>query len=137
MDKIDKRTYPAILQFDPAEGEEYQYTVIFPDLPGCVTEGRTFGESIEMAQEAMALHLYGMEEDNDIIPEPSGFVHTGENEALVMITVNMDSFREAMENKSVKKTLTIPAKLNIAAENAGVNFSQVLQTALKNYLNIK
>jgi predicted RNase H-like HicB family nuclease len=137
MAKIDKRTYPAILQYDSAEGEEYRYTVVFPDLPGCVTEGRTFEESIDMAQEALALHLYGMEEDFDRIPSPSGFFHTAENEALVMITVNMDAFREAMENKSVKKTLTIPAKLNIAAENAGVNFSQVLQSALKNYLDTK
>jgi predicted RNase H-like HicB family nuclease len=135
MASIDKRVYPAIFQYNP--NEEYKYAVTFPDLPGCITEGRTLQETTDMAQEALALHLYGMEEDKDDIPVPSGFAHTGDNEALVLISVNMDAFREAMENKYVKKTLTIPAKLNIAGENAGVNFSQLLQKALKEYLGIE
>jgi predicted RNase H-like HicB family nuclease len=131
----NKKTYPAIFKYSPEE--KYHYSVTFPDLPGCITEGRTIDEATEMAREALALHLFGMEEDEEEIPSPSGFVHTKENEALVLITVNMIAFRTAMNSKSVKKTLTIPASLNYAAEKEGVNFSQVLQTALKQYLNIK
>ena len=132
MKGLDKRTYPAIIVRNPSE--EYQYSVMFPDLPGCITEGRTQNEALEMAQEALGLHLYGLEEDGDDIPAPSESLTTGEGEAVALITVNFDSFREIMENKYVKKTLTIPAKLNITAENAGVNFSQLLQQALKEYL---
>lgn len=137
MKRIDKRTYPAIFFYNPEEGQEYKYTINFPDFPGCITEGKTLEHGTEMAQEALSLHIYGMEEDGDPMPAPSEHVHTGEDEVVVMITINMDAFREIMHNKLVKKTLVIPAKLNIAAENAGVNFSQVLTNALKSYLGME
>jgi predicted RNase H-like HicB family nuclease len=134
MKSIDKRTYPAIFHY--SQENEYCLSVSFPDFPGCVTKGRTTEEAIEMAQETLALHLHGLEENIDL-PQSSGFVKTGENEALVLVTVNMGSFKEVMENQEVEKTLTIPARLSIAAENAGVDFSQLLQTALKEHLGIK
>ncbi len=51
-----------------------------------------------------------------------------------MISAWMTPFREAMRNQSVKKTLSIPAWLNEEAERRNVNFSQVLQSALKDYV---
>jgi predicted RNase H-like HicB family nuclease len=47
------------------------YGVSFPDLPGCVTAGRTLEEAREMAVEALTLHTAGMIEDGDALPEPS------------------------------------------------------------------
>lgn len=61
---MDKYILPAI--FDP--GEKHGYCVTFPDLHGIVTSGETIDESLSAAKEALELHLYGMEEDNDVIP---------------------------------------------------------------------
>src|SRR5579872_3616033 len=46
------------------------YGVSFPDFPGCVTAGSTLAEAARMAEEALELHILGMIEDGDSIPEP-------------------------------------------------------------------
>ena len=61
------RYYIALLHKDPKS----DYGVSFPDLPGCITAGRTLDEARAMAVDALALHLQGMIEDGDAIPEPS------------------------------------------------------------------
>jgi predicted RNase H-like HicB family nuclease len=65
--------YPAILfeEKPTVEGDEDVYGVVFPDFPGCVTQGRTLDEARALATEALELHLEGMQEDGDRIPEPS------------------------------------------------------------------
>jgi len=131
-------TYPAV--FDP--NENGGYTVTFPDLPGCVTEGDDLDEALKMAAEAMALHLYGMERDGDPIPKPTNpaDVRLPEDAAhgafVTLIQVRTEPIRDELANRAVKKTLTIPKWLNDEAEKAGVNFSQVLQLALKDVLGI-
>jgi predicted RNase H-like HicB family nuclease len=49
------------------------YGVSFPDFPGAVTAARTIEEVVEMAQEALALHVEGMLAEGEAIPEPSSF----------------------------------------------------------------
>ena len=61
------RFYPAII----SKHEDTDYGVVFPDFPGCVTTGETVREAAEMALEALALHVEGMVEDRDALPEPS------------------------------------------------------------------
>lgn len=124
-----KYTFPAL--FEPeAEGA---YSVSFPDLDGCFTQGETYDAAYANAIDALSLYLYGMEEDGEIIPIPS--IPEPCADALnVMVTAWMPPFREAMRNQSVKKTLTIPAWLNLEAERRNVNFSKLLQSALKDYL---
>ena len=63
-------------------------------------------------------------------------VSAAANEMVVPITAWMTPFRDEMENRAVKKTLTIPAWLNDAAEKKHVNYSQILQSALKDYLGV-
>jgi predicted RNase H-like HicB family nuclease len=46
------------------------YGVYFPDLPGCASYGKTYAEAEEMAKEALSLHIYGMEKDDEPIPAP-------------------------------------------------------------------
>ena len=84
------------------------------------------------------LHIFGTEQDNDPIPEPSAIkdIALNENQRTVIIEVYMPPFRAQQENKYMKKTLTIPEWLNILAEKNDVNFSQLLQRALKQHLNI-
>ena len=56
--------------FEPDEGST-AFTVTFPDLPGCITEGSDLEEAIYMAKDVLAGYLYGMEQDNETIPSPS------------------------------------------------------------------
>lgn len=92
-----------------------------------------------MANDALSLHLYSMEEDNDEIPEPSPIskIRLDSNQAVVLIEVYMPTMREAIEDYSVKKTLSIPQWLNKLAIEKNINFSQVLQSALKEQLGIR
>ena len=101
----------------------------------CFTEGDTFEDARRMAVDAMSLHLYGMEQDGETIPK-ANLELQAEGGLVVPITAWMTPFRDEMENRAVKKTLTIPAWLNDAAERHGVNYSQILQSALKDYLGV-
>ena len=80
-----------------------------------------------------------MEEDNDEIPSPTSInkIPLESNQAVVLIEVLMPSTRVAIENYPIKKTLTIPQWLNKLAIEKKVNFSHVLQAALKNELGVK
>jgi predicted RNase H-like HicB family nuclease len=132
--KKDVYVYPAIFNY-ASDG----ISIEFPDLPGCLTCADTTEEAIKHAKEAMALHLFGMEQDGEEIPEPTPIenIKLNTNDCIVMIEVYMPLMRDAVQCTSVKKTLTIPLWLNKLAEEHNVNFSQVLQTALKDKLNIK
>lgn len=132
---LDKYIFPAV--FEP--GENGGYCVTFPDLPGCITEGSALEEAIYMAKDALELHLYGMEEDNEEIPSPTPpeKLDIPKGSFIVPITVYMPPVRDEMANKSVNKTVTLPRWLNKAAEEAKINFSQLLQQALKERLGIK
>lgn len=131
----DNYVFPAII-----ESGEHNYSVYFPDLPGCVSSGATIQESIKEAKNALAFHLWGMEQDNEEIPSPSDFAtlqkEIENNDAICYIDVNMFSIRTEMNNKPVKKTLTIPWYLNELAEKQRINFSQLLQSALKKRLGV-
>ena len=61
------RAYIALIHQD--DGSDYG--VSFPDLPGCVTAGETLEEAHQFAAEALALHLRGMGQDGEAVPEPS------------------------------------------------------------------
>jgi len=78
------------------------------------------------------------EQKGDEIPEstPITQLRPESNQAVVLVDVWMPAFRDQMENKAIKKTLTIPKWLNDLAEQNNVNFSHVLQNTLKNYLGI-
>ena len=108
--KKDRYIFPAVLTYE----EGYEIAVTFPDLPGCATSGETEEEAIAMGREALGLHLWGMETDGDEIPAPSSLrnMETEENEIACMIDVYMPAVRLSQENKSVNRTVTLPAWLN-------------------------
>lgn len=119
--------------------EKNGISIYFPDLDGCISHGENEENALINAKEALSLHLYGMEQDREEIPKPTNLrnVQLDEDEETVLIEVFMPAFRAKQANKYIKKTLTIPAWLNIEAERHGVNFSQILQNGLKEYLHIK
>ena len=132
MEKDKKySTVPAFFYFD-----QDGIAIEFPDLPGCLPCAQTEEEAFANAKEALGVHLFGMEQDGEEIPEPTPInqLCPEKDAAIVMIEVFMPSVRDRINNKVVKKTLTIPAWLNRKAESANVNFSQILQDGLKQYL---
>ena len=129
----DTYIFPAIFEQD-----ENGIAILFPDLPGCLPCAETMEQAVKNAKEAMLLHLYGMEEDGEEIPEPTPFadLHTTEHQTLMLIEVFMPPFREKQHKRFVKKTLSLPSWINAEAEHAGINFSAVLQEALIEKLHL-
>lgn len=129
-----KYAYPAIFT-----KEESGYSVIFPDVEGCATCGDTLPDAMEMAKDALCLMLYDYEEEGEAIPPVSDIkkIQADETDIVSMICCDTIEYRKLYDNKAVKKTLTIPNWLNTIAERAGVNFSTVLQNALKEQLNVQ
>ena len=137
MERPDFYHYIAIMDY-----EDDGVHITFPDLPGCVSFGEDEADAVKKAREVLALHLWGIEDDGDVPPVPStikDLLHMNklpENQTYFLVETFMPSIREKMANRVVKKTLTIPAWLNAQAESYGINFSQTLQRALKQELNM-
>lgn len=125
--------YPAIF-----EKEKEGYSVTFPDFETCYTSGENLAEAIEMAKDVLCLTLYKMEVDKVTIPIPTDIklIVTKDNSFASLIDCDTEFYKRYYKSKSVKKTLTIPEWLNYLAERENVNFSAVLQKALKAKLNI-
>lgn len=115
------------------------YGVYFPDLPGCVGFGGTFEEAYSSAEDALGLHIYGMEKDGDDIPEPSKTPILEEGTApgalVSPVSVFPDMVRNELDNRRVKTNVTIPAWLKEVAEQKEINYSQLLEAALLEYLD--
>ncbi len=133
MKKQDRYFYPAIFTYE--EGQEIAIT--FPDFE-VATSGENDDDALLSARECLGITIYGLEEDNETIPEPSALssIEVNKNECAVLIDVFMPSIRMANVNKSVNRTVTLPAWLNSAALENNLNFSQVLQDALKERLGV-
>lgn len=131
---MSKYVYPAVFQ-----EEEIGFSVSFPDIPNCCTQGKTLNEAITMAEDALCLMLYTFEEEDIPINTPSDIrsLNLKSNEISTLITCDTLEYRKLFDNRAVKKTLTIPSWLNTMSERANANFSAILQEALLNFLNIK
>lgn len=126
-----KFVYPAIFTYDK---KEKCYLVDFIDF-NCSTFGSTIKEAFFMAEEAMGLYF----EDEKEYPNPTenySNINLKRNQFISLVGVDMLEYYKRNSNKSVKKTLTIPEWLNVLAEENNINFSQVLQEALKDKLVI-
>ena len=129
-----KYVYPAVIT--PEEND--LYSVDFPDLRNCFTSGKGLADALEMAQDVLSMTLYDLEEKGVSIPPatPIEKLPHEPNEVVTLVTCDTLEYRKFYSNAAVKKTLTIPAWLNTMAEKQGVNFSQVLQEALKEKLHV-
>jgi predicted RNase H-like HicB family nuclease len=132
--------YPACFYKEDDGG----YSVIFPDLNYLATQGDSFEDAMSMAVDCLAGYLYSCKRDGDSVPAPSKLsdIDAAEVSKIIMpdepvgecfaniVSVDVKSYAREHFDKSVKKTLTIPAWLNTAASEMGINFSQTLQEAL-------
>ncbi len=134
MKKRESYEFVAIFNY-----EDDGINIRFPDLEEAISCATTTDEAIKNAKEVLELVLYNREEENIEIPKstPLENIICSENERTVTVSVWMPLVRNEMEEQAVKKTLTIPQWLNKLAEAQNVNFSKVLQSALKEYLKIK
>lgn len=126
--------YPAIFQTEDEGG----YSIWFPDVEGCITQGDSMEEGYEMAFDALGNMLSYLEECKKEIPkasEPQG-IKLEPKQFLVVIEFNMMEYRKKNDTRAVKKTLTIPSWLNEEALKKNINFSQVLQEALMDRVNM-
>lgn len=123
--------------------DDVGYTVIFPDLEGCVTEGDTKEEAFAMATDALGLYLYGLEAP----PKPGNLraPQSSDNEEgdfdldqsfSSYVSVDMREVEKAVNAKTVRKNVSIPSWLNQRALAENINFSQTLQDALMERLRV-
>ena len=128
-----KYAYPVVITPD----EEGTYLVEVPDLE-IYTEGKDIPEAIEMARDAIGIMGVDMEDDKKDLPKPTAFnsIKLKSNEFVTLVDVDFYEYRRKNETKVVKKNCTLPSWLCYEAEKANINFSQLLQNAIKEELKI-
>lgn len=126
--------YPALFH----KAEEGGFWISFPDFPECLTEGDSMEHAYEMAVDALYLTLTDREAVDESFPSPSPFDKVFADDAFtVLVEFDMLEYKKKTASQAVKKTLSIPSWLNEAAIAKGINFSAVLQEALKERLGIQ
>ena len=126
--------YPAII----TKLDENDYNIKFPDFDEIISYGDSIEEAYLMAEDALKLCLFDLYEDSKTIIEPSiiNNIKLDESQVMILVKVNLKQIIKEYDNKSIKKTLTIPSWLNKEAEKSHINFSKLLQEALVDYLKI-
>lgn len=123
--------YPAI--FDPSDITKDRFTITFPDVPDAISQGDGFTESLAMATEALELSLY----DEKDLPTPSrleDIEKPSDSSMIVYITIDLERASEDVQVPKVRKNTRIDEDLAKEAEKAGLNFSKVLNEALREKL---
>lgn len=133
MDLAENYTYPAIMTFY----EDGDVEVSFPDLHA-TTQGEGERNALMRARDFLGLVMYGLEEDGEPIPEPSSLsdLQMNPDQRSILVDVYMPTIRAKAKNASMKRTVSLPVYLNCLAVEKNLNFSQLLQDAIKEKLHI-
>lgn len=127
-----KQAYPVIITKD----KDF-FVASIPDFE-TGTQGESLAEAIEMARDAIGMcGCYMQDEKKDIpIPTDIGNVTKEASDILTWVDVDFDEYRKKHEMRTVRKNVTIPSWLNEEAESANINFSALLQKAIKAELHL-
>lgn len=127
-----KNSYPVILT-----PEKSGFTVYVPDFD-IYTQGEDLTDAIGMARDAIGLVGIDMEDEKKKLPAPRKLseLKVSPEKIATLVDVDFSEYRRKNEMRAVKKNCTLPGWLCYAAEKADINFSQVLQEALKRELGI-
>lgn len=137
-----KKAYPT---FIAQNGQDF--LVYVPDM-NIYTEGQDVADAIEMARDAIGLKGIDMEDDHLELPEASSYDEAYRKAKedtedfdftkgiLTMVDVDFIAYRRKLDNRSVRRNVTLPNWLNQEAEAANINVSKVLQEALMMKLNV-
>lgn len=120
--------YPAV--FHP--NDDGTYTITYPDLPGCISEGKSLGNALNMAQSALLQWLEYLTDKKLEIPAASSAseVVTSGSEFVNLVRVDV------RENRAVKRTVSIPQWMDDMVSGTGLSLSKVLQDALREKLHV-
>lgn len=130
---MNKLFYPAVFH-----KENDGFWISFPDFPECFTEGDDMQQAYEMAVDALGLAIVSRQKEKEEIPTPTDICEIEANDGvIVVLEFDMLAYLKKHNSRAVKKTLTIPEWLNEAASAMGLNFSQVLQEALMQKVQMK
>lgn len=120
--------YPAIFE----QNNDGSYTITFPDLPGCISEGKSLANAIDMAQSALTQWIEYLLEEKENIPDPSQAkkINILDNQFVNFVRADI------RDNRAVRRTVSIPSWLDTKANAAGISLSKILQEALKTRLGV-
>ena len=128
-----RRVYPALL----AISESGRFVITVPDVDGCVTTGRTLEEALDNIRDALSGCLCALEDVGQPLPEPSSPAAVDDDQStVVLVDVDLLEYRKETDTKAVRKNVSMPAWLSYIADKRGVNYSQILQDALKKELQL-
>ncbi|MCL2680201.1 MAG: type II toxin-antitoxin system HicB family antitoxin [Coriobacteriia bacterium] len=127
-----KVVYPVVLEKEASGG----YLVNVPDFDRD-TQGDSLADALDMAQDLIAILSVSYQDSAKELPTmtPLNQIEATGDEVKTLVSADLSRYRAKIDNRAVKKTLTIPSWLNVEAEAAHVNFSSVLQDALKERLS--
>ena len=125
--------YPAVFVPEEAGG----YSVNFPDLEGCFTQGEDLAEGLEMARDVLSLVLMGLEDEGKVIPPASRQqdVQLEDDQFALLVSCDTTEYRKLYGSELVEKTVQLPLWLNTLAERADLDLSAVLREALRKKLD--
>jgi predicted RNase H-like HicB family nuclease len=127
MTKI--KAYPVVISYDETESSKYKYLAYIPDLDG-YTQGESFADAIYMSRDYLG--TYSLEHE---LPEAGAVkFETVTGDTITFVDIDPGAYKKRLDGTPVKKTLSIPAYLNNAAIEEGLNFSQTLSDAIKEKL---
>lgn len=125
-----KKVYAIVITKTPDDW----YVVDIPDMQ-IGTQGKTIDEALFMARDAIGMQGICLEDLGQPIPEPTTFNPPHEEGDIVtLVDVDFTAYREREDNRTVRKNCTIPQWMNREAEARHINFSAVLQNALRDIL---
>lgn len=120
--------YPAVFE----QNSDGSFTITYPDLPGCISEGKTLGNAMYMAQNALTQWIEFLLEEKEPVPFASDVnkIKPSNNQFVNLIRADV------RDNRAVRRTVSIPGWLDTKAAEAGISLSKVLQDALKEKLGV-
>ncbi|MED0765522.1 type II toxin-antitoxin system HicB family antitoxin [Aneurinibacillus thermoaerophilus] len=127
--------YPVVVE----KAEDGGLGMYFPDLPGTAILAPNLIDGIKQAKEMLANLILDMEEKGIEVPKPSepeNIELLDATDRIIFIEIYMPPYRDEAANKAVTKNCTLPKWLRDAGEEAGLNFSQLLQASIKEALGI-
>ncbi|MBR4731833.1 MAG: type II toxin-antitoxin system HicB family antitoxin [Lachnospiraceae bacterium] len=121
--------YTAI--FTPIEDGSGYYARV-PDLPGCITTGRTLADAIDQITDAMNGWLVVAEDEERSIPNatPQQRLKIPSNATRTLIKADTIAYRAQTDTRSARKNVSLPIWMIKLAEKKNINCSQLLQNAL-------
>ena len=118
--------YPALFH----KNDDNSYTITYPDLPGCISEGKSLENALYMAESALTQWMEYLSDSKQPIPDSTPMQEVAVESGEVVNLIRTD----VKDNRAVRRTVSIPKWMDDKVSDAGLSLSRVLQDALKERL---